>query len=190
MALVIAIAGLVGGREIVHDEVVGQVGRLLGEEGQLFIEDMLVSLSQPSRGLFAGAISVIVLIFGALGVFAELQNSLNTIWEVKPKPVKGVASSVGRLVRQRILSFSMVLAIGFVLLASLVLNAVLSALSSFVWASSDLPEWVTQVINGITTFLVITILFALIFKSSRTRTSPGGTSGWARSSRLCSLISA
>jgi membrane protein len=164
LALVIAIAGLLGGREAVHSQVMDQVGGLVGEEGRAFVEDMLVNLSEPSSGVLASAISIFILLFGALGVFSELQNSLNTIWEVKPKPVKGLVSSAWRLIRQRILSFSMVLTIGFVLLASLAVNAALSAVGGMVWASSSLPAWFTQGINLVTSFLVITLLFALMFK--------------------------
>ena len=164
LALVIAIAGLLGGREAVHSQVMDQIGGLVGDEGRAFVEDMLLSLSEPQNGVLASAVSLFVLLFGALGVFSELQNSLNTIWEVKPKPVKGLVLSAWRLLRQRILSFSMVLAIGFVLLASLAVNAALSAVGGMVWASSSLPAWFTQGINLVTSFFVITLLFALMFK--------------------------
>jgi membrane protein len=164
LVLIIAIAGLLGGHEAAHSQVLEQVGGLVGEEGKDFVESMLTSASKPRNGLLASAVGIVALLFGALGVFSELQNSLNTIWEVKPRPVKGLVQSMWRLIRQRILSFSMVLAISFVLLASLVVNAVLSALGVMVLGSSVWPTWLTQGINLVVSFFVITLLFALIFK--------------------------
>jgi membrane protein len=162
--LVIAIAGLLGGQEAVHNQVMTQIQGLVGPEGKAFVESMITSASQPRKGLLASGIGIITLLFGALGVFAELQNSLNTIWEVKPKPLKGMAQGIWRFIRQRILSFSLVLAIGFVLLASLAVSAALAALGNFMLNSFGFQEWVMQAINQLISFLVITLLFALMFK--------------------------
>ncbi len=164
LLLIISIAGLFGGREAVHNEVMVQAQGLVGQEGKDFIESMLLSASQPNTGLLASAIGIVALLFGALGVFAELQSSLNTIWEVKPKPAKDFKQGIGRYLRQRILSFSMVLAIGFVLLASLAVNAALSALGNLVWSTSGYPVWLTQLINLAISFGIIMVLFALMFK--------------------------
>lgn len=164
LVLIIAIAGLLVGQKVVQDEVLLQVQGLLGEQGRKFIQDMIASASQPRNGLLASAIGMVALLFGTLGVFAELQSSLNTIWEVKPKPLKGMTQGIWRFIRQRILSFSMVLAIGFVLLTSLAVNAALSAFGQVVWKSAVLPEGVTQGINLVVSFVVITFLFALMFK--------------------------
>jgi membrane protein len=164
LILVIAIAGLLGGQEAVHNQVMTQIQGLVGPEGKAFVESMITSASQPRKGLLASGIGIITLLFGALGVFAELQNSLNTIWEVKPKPLKGMAQGIWRFIRQRILSFSLVLAIGFVLLASLAVSAALAALGNFMLNSFGFQEWVMQAINQLISFLVITLLFALMFK--------------------------
>jgi uncharacterized BrkB/YihY/UPF0761 family membrane protein len=88
LLLVISIAGLFGGQEAVHNEVMVQVEGLVGQQGKEFIESMLISASQPRNGLLASAVGIIALLFGALGVFAELQNAMNTIWELKPKPTR------------------------------------------------------------------------------------------------------
>jgi len=164
LVLIIAIAGLMGGQKAVHDQVMGQVGGLVGQEGKAFVESMLISASQPRQGIFASTVGILTLLLGALGVFAELQNSLNTIWEVKPKPVKDMKQGIGRFLRQRILSFSMVLAIGFVLVASLAVNAALSAFGNLMSNSSGYSFWISQVLNLSISFLVITCLFALMFK--------------------------
>jgi membrane protein len=164
LVLMIAIAGLVGGREAAQTQTMAQVEDLLGFEGREFVEGMIESASQPETGLTATFIGAVTLLFGALGVFGELQNSLNTIWEVKPKPAKGWMDGVKRFVLKRLLSFTMVLGIGFLLLASLVISAAVSALGEFIgsrWSMADL--WL-GVINFIVSFLVITLLFAMIFK--------------------------
>lgn len=116
----------------------------------------------PWPGRVAWIISIVVLAFGATNVFAELQDSLNTIWEVTPKPG---AAAVWDFVRQRVLSFAMVMVIGFLLLVSLVLSAVLEAVQTY-FAGTDVDEaaglW-TAANTGVS-YLVITVLFSLIFK--------------------------
>jgi membrane protein len=97
-------------------------------------------------------------------VFGELQNSLNTIWEVKPKPAKGFLDGIKRFVIDRLLSFTMVLGIGFLLLASLVISAALSALGEYIGTRWPLADFWLALINFIISFMVITLLFALIFK--------------------------
>ena len=123
LVLIIAIAGLAGGREAAQTQTMAQVEDLLGAEGREFVQGMIESASQPETGLAATFIGAITLLFGALGVFGELQNSLNTIWEVKPKPATGWIDAVKRFVLRRFLSFTMVLGIGFLLLASLIISA-------------------------------------------------------------------
>jgi membrane protein len=169
LVLIIAIAGLVGGREAAQTQTMAQVQDLLGVEGREFVEGMLESASQPETGLAATLIGAVTLLFGALGVFGELQNSLNTIWEVKPKPAKGWMDGIKRFVVRRLLSFAMVLGIGFLLLASLVISAVISALGEYIgnrWPIADQginAQWLS-LINFVISFLVITLLFAMMFK--------------------------
>jgi membrane protein len=125
---------------------------------------MIESASQPATGLAATLIGTATLLFGALGAFGELQNSLNTIWEVKPKPPTDLLDGIKRLVLKRLVSFAMVLVIGFLLLASLVISAALSALGEYIgnrWPMADL--WL-GLINFTISFLVVTCLFAMIFK--------------------------
>lgn len=116
----------------------------------------------PWPGRVGWILSIVVLVFGATNVFAELQDSLNTIWEVTPKPGR---AAVWDFIRQRLLSFAMVMAIGFLLLVSLVLSAVLEALQAyFAGTSVDEAANVWQVANIAVSFVVITVLFALIFR--------------------------
>ena len=164
LVLIIAVAGLAGGREAAQTRTMAQVEDLLGTEGREFVQGMIESASRPATGVTATVIGAVTLLFGALGVFGELQNSLNTIWEVKPKPAQGLVDGVKRFIVKRLLSFTMVLGVGFLLLASLVVSAAISALAEYVsnrWALADF--WL-QLINFLVSFLVITILFAMIFK--------------------------
>lgn len=161
LIIVIAIAGAVFGEEAVRGEIVGQIQGLVGKEGAEFIQAAIANASKPQAGGgFASLISIGVLLFGASGLFAQLQDALNTIWEVQPDPKQGVAS----FIRSRFLSFSMVLGIGFLLLVSLVLSAGLSAVVSYL--SHLLPEVASllQVANYILSFVVTTVLFGLIYK--------------------------
>ncbi|RPJ18541.1 MAG: YihY/virulence factor BrkB family protein [Chloroflexi bacterium] len=164
LVLIIAIAGLVGGHEAAQNQTMAQVQDLLGTEGREFVQEMIENASRPATGVTATVIAVVTLLFGALGVFGELQNSLNTIWEVKPKPAEGFLDGVKRLVVKRLLSFTMVLGIGFLLLASLVVSAALSALGEYIGTALPLADLWLQLINFMISFLVIMLLFAMIFK--------------------------
>ena len=164
LVLIIAIAGLAGGREAAQTQTMAQVEDLLGNEGREFVEGMIESASRPETGLAATLIGAVTLLFGALGVFGELQNSLNTIWEVKPKPAMGWMDAVRRFVLKRLLSFTMVLGIGFLLLASLVISAAVSAFGEYIGSRWPMADFWLNLINFIISFMVITFLFAMIFK--------------------------
>lgn len=161
LIIVIAIAGAVFGEEAARGEIVAQIQGLVGRDGAKFIEAAIENASKPQAGGgFASLISIGVLLFGASGLFAQLQDALNTIWEVQPDPQQGVAS----FIRTRFLSFSMVLGIGFLLLVSLVLSAGLSAVVSYI--SNLLPAIASllQIANFVLSFIVTTLLFGLIYK--------------------------
>lgn len=164
LVLILAIAGLVGGREAAQTQTMAQVENLLGSDGREFVQGMIESASRPTTGWLATLIGAVTLLFGALGVFGELQNSLNTIWEVKPKPAKGLLDGIERFIIKRLLSFTMVLGVGFLLLASLVISAAVSALGEFIGSRWPLADFWLQLINFIVSFAVTTLLFAMIFK--------------------------
>lgn len=160
LIIVIAIAGSVFGEDAARGEIVGQIKGLVGREGAEFIETAIQNASRPAEGTIASIISVVVLLFGASGVFAELQDALNTVWEVQPKPGRGVFN----IIRSRFLSFTMVLGIGFLLLVSLVISAILAAMVNYL--GNLLPGFDTlwQVANFIVSFILTTVLFGLIYK--------------------------
>jgi membrane protein len=164
LVIVIALAGLLGRGSAVQDQILFQLENLVGSEGRILIQGMIESAHQPTSGMTATILGTVTLLFGALGVFGELQNSLNTIWDVQPKPLKGLKANLKRLLTRRLLSFTMILGIGFVLLVSLILNAMLAAFQEYISYVLPLPSFVLQIINFVVSFGVITLLFALMFK--------------------------
>lgn len=161
LIIVIAIAGAVFGEEAARGEIVGQIQGLVGKDGAEFIETAIANANKPATGRFASIVSVVVLLFGASGVFAELQDALNTVWEVQAKPERGLIN----VIRNRFLSFTMVLGVGFLLLVSLVASAGLAATINFF--GHLLPpglDFVWQLVNFIFAFIVSTVLFGLIYK--------------------------
>jgi len=161
LLIAIAIAGAVFGEEAARGELVRQIQGLVGKEGAEAVQAMIQNADKPnSGGAIATIIGVILLMFGASGVFGQLQFALNTIWEVKPKPGQGIRS----FLVSRFLSFAMVLVIGFLLLVSLVLSSLLAAVSYFFNNLMPGLPILGQVINFLISFGVITVLFASIYK--------------------------
>ncbi|MBI3942837.1 MAG: YihY/virulence factor BrkB family protein [Chloroflexi bacterium] len=160
LIIVIAIAGLVFGEAAVRGQIVGQIQGLVGEEGAQLIQTMIENAGEKNSGIFATIIGVVTLVLGAMGVFGQLQDALNTIWEVAPKPGGGIKDILGN----RLLSFAMVLSIGFLLLVSLVVSAGLAALGKFATNVSPGFSIGLQVVNLLVSFAVTTVLFAGIYK--------------------------
>ncbi|MBK8901987.1 MAG: YihY/virulence factor BrkB family protein [Anaerolineaceae bacterium] len=160
LIIAIAIAAQLFDRAAVQQQVIDQMSGLVGDPGAEVIESVLENSSESGQSVLAAVISVVTLLLGASGVFAELHNALNTIWEVEPKPGRGIWGTV----KDRFFSFTMVLGVGFLLLVSLVISAALAAVNEFI--SGALPGLVilAQVINFLVSFGVVTGLFALIFK--------------------------
>jgi membrane protein len=160
LVISIGIAGLVFGEEAARGEVVAQLQGLLGTKGAQLVEEMIAASRKTESGIAATAIGLLVLLFGATGVFGELQDSLNTIWEVKPRPGRGWRG----ILRDRFFSFTMVLGTGFLLLVSLALSAVFAAVGKYLTGFLPAPEIVLQILNFAVSLALITLLFALIFK--------------------------
>ena len=164
LLIIFAVTSIFWSRDAVQTQVLNQVEGLVGAEGRTFVSDLLTGASSPAKGIFATLVGVITLLFGALGVFNELHNALNTIWEVKEEETKGFVEAIKKVVFGRLLSFSMILGIGFLLLVSLVISAGLSAMQETIGNAIPLSEILWQILNLIISIAVITVLFALIFK--------------------------
>jgi membrane protein len=160
--ITISIAGFVFGREAAQGQIFEQLRALIGETSAAAVQDVVESAtSKPATGVVATILGFVALIIGASGVFAQMQASLNAIWRVQPKPGRGVFWG---LVRDRILSFGFILIVGFLLLISLILSAIIAFIGE--WFGGFVPgvEMLIQILNAIISLAVITLLFAMIFK--------------------------
>ncbi len=170
MVVAIGIASVFTDRQVIEQQVVNQAAALMGQQGGDAIQTILNSAEEPGKGeLVSTLIGVALLIFGASGVFTQLQDALNTIFGVKPDPKRGLMG----LIKERFLSFTMVLTIGFILLVSLVLSTVLTALGNFVGGLVSEAAILLWIVNFVVSFGVFTLLFALIFN-----TIPDVKLGW------------
>lgn len=160
LLVVIAVAGLFFNREAVQGQIDNQIQGLVGTQTADTIQEIVASANRPSAGIFATIVGTVTLVLGAAGVFGQVQDALNTIWGVAPKPTEGIRG----MLRSRVLSFAMILIIGFLLLVSLVLTTVLASLNGFMARYLPVSEGVLQLINQVISFGVITLLFALIYK--------------------------
>lgn len=164
LVVVIAIAGMVGGRDAAQSLVMDQVEDLTGVEGKEFVVSMIENASSSSAGVVASIIGTVTLLIAALGTFNELQKALNRIWDVEPKPIEGWGNRVKDFIFKRLLSFSLLLGIGFLLLVALVVSAGLSAINEYLSTIPLLSNLVLQILNLLISLGLITLLFALIFK--------------------------
>ncbi len=160
LIITLGIAGWFFDKTAAQTQLIAQFSSLIGRQGAEIIQIMLESASKPRDSFIASAIGFITLFWGASGVFNAMQDALNTIWEVTPKPRRGLID----LIKDRTISFSMVLVIGFLLLVLLVISTLLSTLTTFFIADAETISVMLQIINFVISFGVTTLLFALIFK--------------------------
>lgn len=161
LIIVISLAGLFWGREAVQGRIFWELNGLLGKDAAVQVQEIIKNTQQADKGTLGTIIGIVLLIVGATGVFIEIQDSINYIWSVKAKPKKGWL----KLIKNRLLSFSMVISLGFILLVSLVVSAFLTAMSDALKRYfQDALLIVFQVLNYVVVLGVITILFAIIFK--------------------------
>lgn len=160
LVITISISGLFFGREAAQGEVANQLEGLAGESTATAIQSLVQSANHEATSLVATLIGLVTLLFGASGLFGELKDSLNMIWGVSVKPGRTIKT----LIRDRFLSFTMVLGIGFLLMISLITSAILSAVSAFMQSYLPMPEAVWRTLDLVISFTGTTVLFGLIFK--------------------------
>src|SRR5882757_5325548 len=148
--IAVGVAGLVLGQESVRHEIQQQLQSMLGENSAKTLGSMM-SAQKHGTSLITTIIGIVVLLFGAAGVFGQLQDALNTIWEVKSKPGAGIWG----FIRSRFLSFSMVLGVGFLLLVSLALTTFLSAVTGSLGSKLPISEALAHILNFVVSFGVI-----------------------------------
>lgn len=161
LLIVISIAGLVFGDQAARGEIFSQLEGILGGPGALAVQGLLESVRKPAESLTATLFGGAVLLIGATTVFGELQDALDRIWRA---PMRDAPSGIWALIRARLLSFGMILGIGFLLMVSLLASAALAALSK--WWGPMFSGWTTvaSIIELGLSFLVITVVFAMIYK--------------------------
>ncbi len=160
LVIAIGIAGIVFGPDAVRGQIVHQVDNLIGLEGGRAVQALLQGASNHSAGLLATVIGSITFLLTATGAFLELQYALNTIWRVAPK----TSASIREFLMQRLISFGLVVAIGFLLMVSLAVSAALAAFSGWLNASAPGMAVVWIIVNLIISIGVTTLLFALLYK--------------------------
>lgn len=160
LVVTVAVAGLVFGDQAAQGQIVGEIEGTVGETAAAAIQEMIQNAGQhEASGIIATIVGLATLLLGASGVFNQLKDALNTIWDVQPDPNQGIWQTV----KSRFLSFGMVLVVGFLLLVSLVISALLSAVGDFI--SSLLPSLpLLQALELLLSLAILTLLFALIFK--------------------------
>jgi membrane protein len=161
LIIAISIAGAFFGEEAVRGEIIGQIQGLIGKDSASTIQGMLQNTQKPnSGGTIATVFGVVTLLLGASGVFGQLQEALNIIWGVKPKPGRNIAT----FIQSRFLSSAMVLVIGFLLLVSSVLSAMLVVVTHFIrnlWPGFQI---LGQSLDFLLSLFIVTLLFASIYK--------------------------
>ena len=161
LIIVIAVAAMVFGQAAAQGEIVSQLRGIMGEDGAVAVEGLLKAAREPTQGVVATLTGVVLLLLGATAVFAELQSALDRIWRV---PAQSKGSGIWTLLRMRLLSFGLVLGLGFLLVVSLVVSAALAVLGR--WWSGWFAGWgvILEMLNFAVSFGIFTLLFAMIYK--------------------------
>ena len=162
LVVIITVAGYFFGQDAVKGQIVSQFTSTMGADTSQQIQDIITKATESKNSFLATFIGVLTILVGATGVFAQFQSSINTIWEVKADVTK---SGILSLLKARLFSFGLIVAIAFILIVSLVISAMLSALGT--WVTNYFSESlliILQVINSVLSLSILTILFAIMFK--------------------------
>jgi len=162
LIIIISLSGVFFGEEAVRGELFSQINGLVGNDAAVQIQSAIANVKLSSSGTFATVLGMAALLFGASGVFAEIQNSINYIWGIKAKPNKGIV----KFLLNRLMSFSMIASVGFLLMVGLVVNSVMDILSSRL--TEIFPEqfvYFFLVLNYLVVFIIIAVLFTIIFRT-------------------------
>lgn len=170
MIIIITLCGFFFGKEAVTGQLYGQINGMVGNDAAIQIQNAIKNVELSNSNVFAAVFGGIMLLIGASGVFAEIQSSINFIWGLRAKPNKGLK----KFIQNRLMSFSMIVSVGFLLLVSLLVNSVMDILSAKL--RSYFPEgtvYLFYILNLLLVFSIITLLFTIIF-----RTLPDGKIRW------------
>jgi len=160
LLIAVSVAGAFFGEEIVRGQLDDQLRDSLGASAAFVVQDMVAHARYADRNVLMSIVGFAMLLIGAGGLFGELQDALNTVWGVKPKPGRGIRG----ILKDRLLSFSLVVGTGFLLLSSMILSASLEAAGDYLGAVAGLPPRVWEMVHAMSSFAVIAFLFAAMFK--------------------------
>jgi membrane protein len=159
LVIAIGIAGFIMGKsDAAREHVLNQIRELVGTQGGGAVQTMIENASKPGQGILATVLGIIMLLFGAMGLFGQLQDALNTVWEVQPKPGRGLWG----IIQDRFLSLTMVLGTAFLLLVSLLISAAIAAMAGVLGLGQ--ASAIGHIINIVVSLIVITLLFAMIYR--------------------------
>ncbi|MFO7658694.1 MAG: YihY/virulence factor BrkB family protein [Bacteroidales bacterium] len=162
LIIIISLSGVFFGADAVRGEIFGQINGFVGNEVAMQIQDIIKNVTLSNRNFFVATISIVILLIGASSVFAEIQDSINYIWGIKTKPKRGLI----KFMFNRLMSFSMIGSVGFLLLVGLIINAVIDILNKqLVINFPQYPLFLFYITNLILMYIIITLLFTLIFKT-------------------------
>jgi membrane protein len=163
VVITLAIAGFVFSAKAAQGELVSEIQGMVGYEGAKVIQAMIKGAHRPSSGMAATVLALVTLLFSSTTVISELKDALNTIWKVPEDTTSSHVRSLFNLVRERLLCLAVVLGAGLFLLASLILHASVSAVNKHLMVATP-PQALTQTADWVVSFLVVTVLFAFLFK--------------------------
>ena len=162
MIIIMSLSGIFFGPDAVKGEIFGQINGLVGSDAAMQIQETLRKVELSNSSSFAQTFGIIILLIGASGVFAEIQDSINYIWGIKAKPKRGVI----KYLYNRLMSFSMIGSVGFLLLVGLIVNSIIAILSkrlAIIFPHDTI--YLFNVVNTLVIFSIITLLFIIIFKT-------------------------
>ena len=161
LIVIISICGVLFGKEAIRGQIYSQIKGLVGNDAAVQIQETIKNIHLTGHNVFATIVSILVLLIGATGIFGEVQDSLNKIWGLRVKTKK----TWWKLILNRLLSFSLIISIGFVMMVSLLLNAIVSAFGNFLARYfSEFSVILVQITDSVLTFVITTFLFSLMFK--------------------------
>jgi len=162
LLIIISLTGFFFGAEAVRGEIFGQINGLVGNDAAMQIQDIIKNVKLSHSSTFATTVSIIILLIGASGVFVEIQDSINFIWGIKAKPKRGVV----KFIKNRLMSFSMIGSVGFLMLVGLIINSLMDVMNKRL--AMFFPKdtiYLFYALNLLLVFMIITLLFTVIFKT-------------------------
>ncbi len=162
LIIIISLSGIFFGQEAVKGQLFGQINGLVGNDAAIQIQETIKNVKLSSNNVFATVVGLLILLIGASGVFAEIQDSINYIWGIKAKPKRGLI----KFIKNRLMSFSMIGSVGFLLLVGLIVNSLMDLLNNRLVEYFPVDTiYLIYIVNLLLVFMIITLLFTVVFRT-------------------------